>query len=154
VTPAAVDECPVFSGIINLYAARRIVWNMEPDQYEFILDHYKNPRNYGTIDDADASFEEGIPSCGDKVRIDVRLGEGVIEDVKFSGAGCAISQASVSILTENVRGKSVEEILSLKDEDVLSALGKPISPVRYKCALLGMHVLKKALIAAKGSGTG
>ncbi|HKQ33227.1 MAG TPA: iron-sulfur cluster assembly scaffold protein [Thermodesulfobacteriota bacterium] len=121
---------------------------MEPDQYEFILDHYKNPRNYGTIEGADASFEEGIPSCGDKVRIDVRLKEGVIEDMKFSGAGCAISQASVSILTENARGKKVEEIMSLKDEEVLSALGMPISPVRFKCALLGVKVLKKALLAS------
>ena len=120
---------------------------MEPDQYEFILDHYKNPRNYGTIEGADASFEEGIPSCGDKVRIDVRLKDGVIEDMKFSGAGCAISQASVSILTENARGKKVEEIMSLKDEEVLSALGMPISPVRFKCALLGVKVLKKALLA-------
>jgi nitrogen fixation NifU-like protein len=122
---------------------------MEPDQYEFILDHYKNPRNYGTIEGADASFEEGIPSCGDKVRIDVRLKDGVIEDMKFSGAGCAISQASVSILTENARGKKVEEIMSLKDEEVLSALGMPISPVRFKCALLGVKVLKKALLASR-----
>lgn len=121
---------------------------MEPDQYEFILDHYKNPRNYGTIEGADASFEEGIPSCGDKVRIDIRLKDGVIEDMKFSGAGCAISQASVSILTENARGKKVEEIMSLKDEEVLSALGMPISPVRFKCALLGVKVLKKALLAS------
>lgn len=121
---------------------------MEPDQYEFILDHYKNPRNYGTIEGADASFEEGIPSCGDKVRIDVRLKDGVIEDMKFSGAGCAISQASVSILTENARGKKVEEIMSLKDEEILSALGMPISPVRFKCALLGVKVLKKALLAS------
>jgi len=122
---------------------------MEPDQYEFILDHYKNPRNYGTIEGADASFEEGIPSCGDKVRIDLKLRDGVIEDMKFSGAGCAISQASVSILSESARGKTVEEIMSLKDEEVLSALGMPISPVRFKCALLGVKVLKKALLASK-----
>lgn len=122
---------------------------MEPDQYEFILDHYKNPRNYGTIEGADASYEEGIPSCGDKVRIDVRLKDGVIEEMKFSGTGCAISQASVSILTESARGKKVEEIMSLKDEEVLSTLGMPISPVRFKCALLGVKVLKKALLALK-----
>ena len=123
---------------------------MEPDQYEFILDHYKNPRNYGTIEGADASYEEGIPSCGDKVHIDVRLGGGAIEDLKFTGTGCAISQASVSILTENARGKTIDEIMSLSDEDVLRALGKPISPVRFKCALLGLRVLKKALLGMKG----
>ncbi len=120
---------------------------MEPDQYEYILDHYKNPRNYGKIEGADASYEEGIPSCGDVVRIDVKLNDRVIEDLKYSGTGCAISQASVSILTESVMGKSVGEILSMKDEDMLSALGKPISPVRFKCALLGVKVLKKALLA-------
>lgn len=122
---------------------------MEPDQYEFILDHYKNPRNYGTIEDPDASFEEGIPSCGDKLRIDVRLSDGLVEDVRFSGTGCAISQASASILTENVRGKTVGDVMSLRDEDVLSSLGKPISPVRFKCALLGIKVLKKALLSMK-----
>ena len=122
---------------------------MEAEQYEFILDHYKNPRNYGTIEDADASFEEGIPSCGDVVRLDLKLRDGRVEDIKFSGKGCAISQASVSILTENVRGKTVEEILSLKDEEMLGALGKPISPVRFKCALLGVKVLKKALLTKR-----
>ena len=123
---------------------------MEAEQYEFILDHYKNPRNYGTIENADASYEEGIPSCGDVIRIDLRLSDGLMDDVKFSGTGCAISQASVSILTENVKGKTVEEILSLTDEDMLEALGKPISPIRFKCALLGMKVLKKALLARRG----
>ena len=122
---------------------------MEAEQYEFILDHDKNPRNYGTIEDADASFEEGIPSCGDVVRLDLKLRDGRVEDIKFSGKGCAISQASVSILTENVRGKTVEEILSLKDEEMLGALGKPISPVRFKCALLGVKVLKKALLTKR-----
>jgi nitrogen fixation NifU-like protein len=122
---------------------------METEQYEFILDHYKNPRNYGTIEDADTSYEEGIPSCGDVIRIDLKLKEGRVDDVKFSGRGCAISQASVSILTENIMGKSVEVILSLSDEDMLRALGQPISPIRLKCALLGMKVLKKALLADK-----
>ena len=122
---------------------------MEPEQYELILDHYKNPRNYGTIADADASYEEGIPSCGDLVRIDVKLADGVIEDVRFTGKGCAISQASVSMLTEKVVGKTVEEILSLKDEEVLGALGNPVSPTRFKCALLGVKVLKKALLSNK-----
>ena len=84
---------------------------MEPEEYEFILDHYKNPRNYGTIENADASFEEGIPSCGDVVRLDLKLKNGRLEDVKFSGKGCAISQASCSIMTEQVIGKSVDEIL-------------------------------------------
>lgn len=124
---------------------------MEPDEYEFILDHYKNPRNYGTIENADASYEEGIPSCGDVVRLDIKLDDGKVQDVKFTGKGCAISQASVSILTEKVSGKTVNEILSLKEDEMLGALGKQISPVRFKCALLGLKVLKKALLAKRAT---
>jgi len=118
---------------------------MESDNLEFILDHYKNPRNFGTIEDADLSYEEGIPSCGDVIRLDLRIKDKVLEDVKFSGTGCAISQASVSILTENVTGKNVEDVLSLTDQDMLEALGGQVSPIRFKCALLGLTVLKKAL---------
>ena len=118
---------------------------MESNDLEFILDHYKNPRNYGTIDDPDLSFEEGIPSCGDLIRLDLKLKNNKVSDIKFSGTGCAISQASVSILTEQVSGKEIEEILALSDQDMLSALGRRISPIRFKCALLGLNVLKKAL---------
>lgn len=119
---------------------------MEPEQYEFILDHYKSPRNYGTIENPDVSYEEGIPSCGDVVRLDIKLKDGNVEDVKFSGKGCAISQASCSIMTESVIGKSVDEIMAIGDEEMLESLGSPISPIRFKCALLGLNVLKKALL--------
>jgi len=122
---------------------------MKSDNLEFILDHYKNPRNFGTIDDADLSYEEGIPSCGDLIRLDLKVKDEVLEDVKFSGTGCAISQASVSILTEKVTGKKVENVLSLTDHDMLEALGGQVSPIRFKCALLGLTVLKKALSEQK-----
>ncbi len=118
---------------------------MESDDLEYILDHYKNPRNYGTIEDPDLSFEEGIPSCGDLIRLDLKLEGQKVKDVKFSGTGCAISQASVSILTELVSGKEIEEINVLSDQDMLNALGSRISPIRFNCALLGLNVLKKAL---------
>ena len=124
---------------------------MEADDLEFILDHYKNPRNYGVLDDPDLSYEDGIPSCGDLIRLDLKLDGSKVEEVKFSGTGCAISQASVSILTEKVTGKEVEEIASLTDDDMLRALGKRISPIRFKCALLGLKVLKKALLKVKAS---
>jgi len=118
---------------------------MESDSLEYILDHYKNPRNFGTIEDADLSYEEGIPSCGDVIRLDLKIRNNKLEDIKFSGTGCAISQASVSILTENVAGKEIEDVISLTDHDMLEALGGQVSPIRFKCALLGLTVLKKAL---------
>ena len=118
---------------------------MESNNLEFILDHFKNPRNYGTIEDADFSCEEGIPSCGDVIRLDLKIRDNKLDDIKFSGTGCAISQASVSILTEQVTGKEINEVLSLTDHDMLEALGGQVSPIRFKCALLGLKVLKKAL---------
>jgi nitrogen fixation NifU-like protein len=124
---------------------------MESDNLEFILDHYKNPRNFGTIDDADFSYEEGIPSCGDVIRLDIKIKDDILEDIKFSGTGCAISQASVSILTENVAGKQIGDIISLTDHDMLEALGGQVSPIRFKCALLGLTVLKKALTGQRAN---
>ena len=124
---------------------------MESDNLQYILDHYKNPRNFGTIDDADFSYEEGIPSCGDVIRLDVKIKDDILEDIKFSGTGCAISQASVSILTENVTGKKIGDIISLTDHDMLEALGGQVSPIRFKCALLGLTVLKKALTGQKAN---
>jgi len=119
---------------------------MEAEHYELILDHFKNPRNYGTLEDADVSYEEGVPSCGDLVRLDVKVEGGKVAAVKFTGKGCAISQASASMLTEKVAGMGVAEIMLLKDGDMLESLGLTVSPTRFKCALLGLKVLKKALL--------
>ena len=127
---------------------------MESEDLEYILDHYKNPRNYGTLEDADFSYEEGIPSCGDLIRLDVKLDGETVSDVKFSGTGCAISQASTSILTEKVAGMKVGEITALTDKDMLEALGRRISPIRFNCALLGLNVLKKALTNGGGQQDG
>jgi nitrogen fixation NifU-like protein len=117
----------------------------ESEAYEYLLDHYENPRNYGTLEDADISYEEGNPSCGDVIRIDVRTQDDRIADIRFSGKGCVISQASASILTELVKGKTLQEVRSMTKEDVLQALGIPISAMRLKCALLGLKVLKAGL---------
>ncbi|GJM15894.1 MAG: iron-sulfur cluster scaffold-like protein [Thermodesulfobacteriota bacterium] len=122
---------------------------MQSESLDYILDHYKNPRNFGTIEDADFSYEEGIPSCGDVIRLDLKIRDNKLDDVKFSGTGCAISQASVSILTENVTGKEIGDVISLTDHDMLEALGGQVSPIRFKCALLGLTVLKKALAGIK-----
>ena len=109
---------------------------------EYILDHYKNPRNFGRIEAPDITHEEYNPLCGDMVGMDFRLRDGVIEDVMFHGRGCAISQASASLMTERLKGMTLDEARGLSKEDVLEELGIDISPARLKCALLSLKVLK------------
>jgi nitrogen fixation NifU-like protein len=109
---------------------------------EYILDHYKNPRNFGRIEGADITHEEYNPLCGDMVGMDFRVRDGVIEDVKFHGRGCAISQASASLLTERLKGMTLDEAQQVGKDDVLEELGIDISPARLKCALLSLKVLK------------
>ena len=109
---------------------------------EYILDHYKNPRNYGRLDDPDITHEEDNPLCGDVVGMDFRVKEGVIEDIRFHGRGCAISQASASLLTERLKGMALDDAKKIDKNDVLGELGIQISPARIKCALLSLKVLK------------
>ncbi len=118
---------------------------------EFILDHYKNPRGHGVIDDPDASAEGQNPLCGDEITISVAFDGETLEDVKFTGRGCAISQAATSMLMEMVQGKSATEVAALSREDLLEEVGIPLSPIRLKCAILGLGVLKVALHKAKGT---
>ena len=119
---------------------------------ELILDHYKNPRNHGLVEGADAVAEGQNPLCGDEVTVSVRFGEGdVIEDVGFEGRGCAISQAATSMLTDLVRGRSAQEVASMPKEELLDEVGIPLTPVRLKCAILGLGVLKVALHRARGT---
>jgi nitrogen fixation NifU-like protein len=119
---------------------------------ELILDHYKNPRNHGVLEPADARAEGQNPLCGDEVTVSVRLGAGdVIEEVGFDGRGCAISQAATSMLTDLVKGKTALEVASMPKEALLEELGIPLTPVRLKCAILGLGVLKVALHKAKGT---
>jgi nitrogen fixation NifU-like protein len=120
---------------------------------EVILDHYKNPRGHGLIEDADAQAEGQNPLCGDEVSIFVAFGEDgdTIEEVKFSGRGCAISQAATSMLTELVQGRSAQEVATLPRDELLDEIGIPLTPVRLKCALLGLSTLKLALHKAKGT---
>jgi len=109
---------------------------------EYILDHYKNPRNFGRLERADISHEENNPLCGDVIGMDFRVRDDVIEDVRFHGRGCAISQASASLLTERLKGMSLDEARKIDKADVLEELGIEISPARLKCALLSLKVLK------------
>ena len=119
---------------------------MSDDLYrDIILDHYRNPRNRGTLDPADFSYEDVNPLCGDEIRIDVRVKDDKIDEIAFSGRGCAISQASASILMEMTDGKSLDEVKAITKEDLLEELMVPISPARLKCALLSLKVLKAGI---------
>ena len=110
---------------------------------EQIIDLYENPLNYGELEPADFSYEEDNPLCGDVVRIAVRLDvEGRVADVRWQGHGCAISQASASLLTEEIRGLTVEEVRAFPKERLLELIGVPLSMARVKCALLSLKVLK------------
>jgi nitrogen fixation protein NifU and related proteins len=120
---------------------------------EVILDHYKNPRGHGVIEDADATADGMNPLCGDEVSIYVAFaGDGeTIEDVKFSGRGCAISQAATSMLVEMVQGRTAGDVATLDKDELLEEIGIPLTPVRLKCAMLGLTTLKVALSKAKGT---
>jgi len=110
---------------------------------ENILDHYRHPRNAGKLEHPTHSHEEHNPLCGDVIRMDLHVNEdNIIDQVAFTGKGCAISQASASMLTEMIQGKSLEEAKEIGKEQILDALGIEIGPVRLKCALLSLKVLK------------
>jgi nitrogen fixation protein NifU and related proteins len=118
---------------------------------EVILDHYKNPRGHGVIERADAEAEGQNPLCGDEVSIAVAFEGDRIADVKFQGRGCAISQAATSMLMDMVKGRTAQEVATMSRDELLDEVGIPLTPVRLKCALLGLGVLKLAL--HKGRGT-
>lgn len=116
---------------------------MEDLYREIIIDRYKNPRMRGTLDPHDYSYEDDNPLCGDHIRVDLRVDEdGVIQEAAFTGEGCAISQASADLLTETVVGKSLDEVKAMGKDDVLDLLGIELGPVRLKCALLSLKVIK------------
>jgi nitrogen fixation NifU-like protein len=118
---------------------------------ELILDHYKNPRNHGLLEVADAQAEGQNPLCGDEISVSVRLDGDVIEEVGFDGRGCAISQAATSMLSDLVKGRTANEVAVMPKEELLDELGIPLTPVRLKCAILGLGVLKLALHKARGT---
>lgn len=112
---------------------------------EQILEHYKRPHNFGRIENADLEFEDTNPFCGDEQRVTIRLDdEGRVAEIAFEGQGCAISTAATSLLTDELVGKTREELLALPKEDVLDLLGIEISATRMKCAMLGLKVVKSA----------
>jgi nitrogen fixation NifU-like protein len=114
---------------------------------EIILDHYRNPRNQGRISDADVSFHDSNPLCGDEIDIHLKVEDDVVKDIKFEGRGCAISQASASMLTEMVMNKSLTSVKELGKDDILENIGlMNLGPARIKCALLSLKVLKMGMV--------
>jgi nitrogen fixation NifU-like protein len=113
---------------------------------EYILDHYRNPRNFGHLAQVDASAEDLNPLCGDKIRFELQIEDGRVTDVRFSGKGCAISQASASMLSESIKGERLEDVARLPIQTVLDNVGIGISPARMKCATLSLKVLKSAAL--------
>jgi nitrogen fixation NifU-like protein len=109
---------------------------------EHILDHYRHPRNRGTLDQPDISYEDANPLCGDRIRMDLKVRDGRIDQVRFSGTGCSISQAAASMLCEAIEGKSLEEAKRISRDDMLEMLGIELGPVRLKCGLLALKTLK------------
>jgi nitrogen fixation NifU-like protein len=112
---------------------------------EQILDHNKNPRNKGTLENPQFTYQDVNPLCGDEIRMDVQTDGERVTDIRFSGRGCAISQAAASILTEMVEGQTLDNVKAISREDLLDELGVPISPARMKCAMLGLKVLKAGI---------
>ncbi len=120
---------------------------------EIILDYYRNPRNFGRLDKYDIDSHDVNPLCGDEIEMQLKVGDGQkIEEIKFTGKGCAISQASASMLTELAKGKQLDWVKQVSKEDVFKMLGNPdLGPSRVKCALLGMKVLKTGVYGYLGS---
>lgn len=118
---------------------------------ENLMDHYRHPRHHGALEGADAEADGQNPLCGDQVTVMVRIDDGTIGEMRFTGHGCAVSQAATSMLTELVQGMPVEEAAALPSQAILDELAIPLSPMRVKCAVLGLGTLKVALHRATGT---
>jgi nitrogen fixation NifU-like protein len=124
---------------------------MSSDIYkDIILDYYRHPRNAGDLPNLDVRAKDSNPLCGDIIEMQLKIKDGKIDDLRFKGRGCAISQASASMLTELAKGKALEEIKALGKTDILNMLGIDPGPTRIKCALLGLKVMKLAVYGYLG----
>lgn len=118
---------------------------MEDIYRQYILEHYRDPRNHGRLDHPDIHAADTNPLCGDRIELDLQTADGRVTDVRFSGRGCAISQAAASMLTERIEGASLDELRALKPADILEMLGVEIGPARQRCALLSLRVLHQGI---------
>lgn len=119
-----------------------------PELYsDILLDHFRHPRNYGDLTAPDISYEDFNPLCGDRIRIEVRVNNSIVEEARFKGDGCAISLAAASLLTELIRGVHTDELATFSDERLIAALESDIKPARIPCALLSLEALRAGLKA-------
>ena len=117
-----------------------------PELYsDILLDHFRHPRNYGSLDAPDVSNEQFNPLCGDRIRLELKFDQSLVSEARFKGDACAICTAAASLLTELVLGKDVEELANLPDTRLLAALESDIQPARLQCALLPLHALREGL---------
>jgi nitrogen fixation protein NifU and related proteins len=123
---------------------------------DYILEHYRHPHNFGVLETPTASYEGANPLCGDRITMMLAVEDGIVKDVAFTGRGCAISQASASLLTDEIKGKPVAEVEKMTPDDLLDLIGVDISPARLKCALLSLDTVAHALAeeAAEKSDAG
>jgi nitrogen fixation protein NifU and related proteins len=112
---------------------------------DYILEHYRRPHNFGVIEEPSATFEGANPLCGDRITMQLGVKDGIVERVGFTGRGCAISQASASLLTDEIKGKRIEDVAGFRADDLLEILGIEISPARLKCAMLSFDSLQALL---------
>jgi nitrogen fixation NifU-like protein len=112
---------------------------------DYILEHYRKPHNFGVLEEPTASYEGANPLCGDRITMMLGIKDGVVSEVAFTGRGCAISQASASLLTDEIKGKTIEDVEKLTPDDLLELIGVEISPARLKCALLSLDTVAHAL---------
>lgn len=131
--------------MVGIASLRYTRTSMDDLYRDYILEHYRRPHNFGVIEDADASYEGANPLCGDRITLMLGVTDGVVDRVAFTGRGCAISQASASLLTDEIKGKTVDEVAAIRADDLLDLLGIEISPARLKCAMLSHDSLQHVL---------
>ena len=120
---------------------------------EEIMDHYQNPRNFGKMEDADASYHDYNPVCGDEVEMQAKMESGTVKEAMFTGKGCAISQAAASMLTEEITGKNIKAVIAMTKDDMLKIVRINPGPVRIKCAMLALRALQKGIIQYEANKT-
>jgi nitrogen fixation NifU-like protein len=143
---ARLPFATITGNLVGIGAGRYSRSNAMDDLYrDYILEHYRRPHNFGVIEDPSATFEGANPLCGDRITMQLAVKDGVVTDIGFTGRGCAISQASASLLTDEVRGKAVTDVAAIQAVDLLDLLGIEISPARLKCAMLSFDSLQHLL---------